>query len=343
MNPEIRIPERDKKPGVCYAVTDEGLELPVVDVTHPAFRVDPTREEIERRVQAFRETRRRLDRQPLLVRKAMWWTLRRRSRLTDGLMRAGGGVLDSLTTYLMKLGSENLGSGYATSADRRVAETLAPFNTRLRLQAMARMEADALVPALAAGAPGAPIHLVNIAGGPASDSFNALIIVHKEHPGLIGSRPVRIHVLDPDAAGPSFGRRAVVALTAPGGPLAGVDAGLERVDYDWAKPAPLAALLTEVGPGAVVVASSEGGLFEYAEDGVIAGNLAALAAGAPGAPLCVSMTRRTKPGAESNSMVGLASVPRSWEQFEGLLGRSRWTAEAVLKTPLSYAMRLRPL
>ena len=32
-----KIPEQNKKPGVCYAVTDDGLELPVIDITHPAF------------------------------------------------------------------------------------------------------------------------------------------------------------------------------------------------------------------------------------------------------------------------------------------------------------------
>ena len=30
-----RVPETRKKPGVYYAVTDDGIELPIVDVTHP--------------------------------------------------------------------------------------------------------------------------------------------------------------------------------------------------------------------------------------------------------------------------------------------------------------------
>ena len=38
MNPERpRVPEAQKQPGVAYALTDDGLELPVLDVTHPAF------------------------------------------------------------------------------------------------------------------------------------------------------------------------------------------------------------------------------------------------------------------------------------------------------------------
>ena len=34
-----KIAEKKKKAGVCYAVTDDGLELPVIDVTHPAFEI----------------------------------------------------------------------------------------------------------------------------------------------------------------------------------------------------------------------------------------------------------------------------------------------------------------
>ncbi len=34
---QIKIPEKNKKPGVCYTITDDGLELPVIDVTNPVF------------------------------------------------------------------------------------------------------------------------------------------------------------------------------------------------------------------------------------------------------------------------------------------------------------------
>src|SRR5262249_47993489 len=37
-----RIAEKNKKPGVCYAVTTDGVELPIVDVTHSAFTVAVT-------------------------------------------------------------------------------------------------------------------------------------------------------------------------------------------------------------------------------------------------------------------------------------------------------------
>jgi len=32
-----KIPEKNKQQGVCYALTDDGVELPVIDITNPAF------------------------------------------------------------------------------------------------------------------------------------------------------------------------------------------------------------------------------------------------------------------------------------------------------------------
>src|SRR5262249_59657568 len=103
--------------------------------------------------------------------------------------------------------------------------------TRLRLQAAAGLLAESLVPALAAR-PG-PLHLLNIGGGPAIDSLNALLLLRRDHPERLAGRPVRIHVLDIDAEGPAFGARALAAVQAPGASLEGLDAGLAHVAYDW--------------------------------------------------------------------------------------------------------------
>ena len=67
---------------------------------------------------------------------------------------------------------------------------------------------------------------------------------------------------------------------ADGGPLAGLDIVFDHRSYDWDEPAPLEALLRELGAaGAIVAASSEGGLFEYGSDAAIVANLEALRAG----------------------------------------------------------------
>lgn len=43
---EPRIPEKNKRAGLSYAVTDDGLELPVMDMTHPAFACEMTEAKI---------------------------------------------------------------------------------------------------------------------------------------------------------------------------------------------------------------------------------------------------------------------------------------------------------
>ena len=96
---------------------------------------------------------------------------------------------------------------------------------------VARLLADGLAPALAAQ-PGAPVHLLNIGGGPATDSLNALILLQKEQPQQLAGRQIVIHVLDLDATGPHFGARALDALLAAGAPLHGMMAAFQHIPYD---------------------------------------------------------------------------------------------------------------
>ena len=65
---EIRRAEYNKKPGVSYAGTNDGLELPVVDITHPAFALTLSDEKQQALVAHFLEEQRRFARLPGLVR-----------------------------------------------------------------------------------------------------------------------------------------------------------------------------------------------------------------------------------------------------------------------------------
>ncbi len=47
------VPETHKKLGVCYALTDDGLELPVIDVTHPAFAFEMSDEQLSAQIDRF--------------------------------------------------------------------------------------------------------------------------------------------------------------------------------------------------------------------------------------------------------------------------------------------------
>ena len=272
MSSTTRIPEKHKVPGVCYAVTDDGIELPVVDITHKAFCLTVGTEDLAAIAAESIHGLEQSMRLPGFVRRL----IARRSILMRATMEASGTVLSGMGTYLFKLGPDNLGEGYAGQLDRRIASSITPVCVRLRLQAMARLISDALSPALASSK-NEPIHLINIAGGPFMDSLNALILLKKEHPELLAQRRISVHVLDRDQAGPHFGTRALDALLTKGAPLPGLDISMKHVDYDWTTPSSLRAILKLTGiKHAVAVGSSEGGLFEYGTDRDIVSNLEVL-------------------------------------------------------------------
>ncbi len=135
MSPRL-VREKHKKPGVWYAFTSDGLELPIADLTHPAFeaRIGPA--ELAAMVPPAIERLRKSARLPALVR----WILTRRSIVARGLMQASGGCLGGIPTYLQKLGPENLGGGYAGALDRRMVSAIVPLCARLRLNAVATLQ-----------------------------------------------------------------------------------------------------------------------------------------------------------------------------------------------------------
>src|ERR1041384_5542473 len=137
----IRRAEHNKQPGVHYAVTNDGLELPVVDVTHPAFACELCDEKQARLVQRFLKGQRRFARLPGWLRLAMMRFFLRGSRIARGLRRSEGTFLDAMTTYLFKLGPQNLGS-YAVPADRVFLRSLPAISVRLRVADMARLLAE---------------------------------------------------------------------------------------------------------------------------------------------------------------------------------------------------------
>jgi hypothetical protein len=275
MNPPIVATE--KKTGVCYVVADDGLELPVIDITHSAFAFELSETQLSALIDRFVASLAAAASLPPGAMAAM----AQKSRLLRGLVATDGGWTSGMVTYLNKLGPDNLDASWATPAERQWAASLTPLTFRWRMRDVARLLADGVTPALAAR-PGKPLHLLNIGGGPAADSWNALILLYKERPALLTGRQVTIFVLDVDGEGPHFGARALATLTAADAPLAGVEATLEYVPYDWDDPIALGQLLAAANAaGAAVAVSSEGGLFEYAADEQIVANLAILQDCAP--------------------------------------------------------------
>jgi hypothetical protein len=333
--PDVRLAEHHKQEGVCYATTDDGLELPVVDVTHPAFELRISQEKQQALVEHFLREQRSYVRLPALLRGLLLRFLLRGSIMAKGLRRAEGSFLDGMTTYLFKVGAKNLGE-YALPIDRRIAASLPGLAVRLRMADMARLLADQLAPQLSQG-PGRHLCLLNIAGGPGIDSLNALILLQREHPGLLAGRRSTVLVLDGDEHGPAFGARALQALRQTHAPLAGLDIHFRHLSYDWRDVTGLTPVFELVQrERALCIASSEGGLFEYGSDDEILANLEALASGLGASCAMVGSVTRND---ETIRMLKLTSTaatrPRGLDVFSALVARAGWRVARSVSRPLS--------
>ena len=266
---------------LVFATTADGLSLPVIDVTHPAFAIADDPSSLAARRDDFLAWDRRNRRVPGIVMRLLTRLGTRRSPLLRRILASQEDYLDSITTYIVKLGADHLPPDLDGPLDRKVAAAPHLMLIRLRMQQVAYLLAEALAAPLAA-APGAPLALINIAGGPALDSINALILLARGEARRL-QRPIAIHVFDARDDGPTFGARALLALSAAGAPLHGREVQFQHHRYDWNDPAPLARLAADLAAqGAILAASSEGGLFEYGTDDAVVANLSALArAGVP--------------------------------------------------------------
>src|ERR1700676_97128 len=320
---------------VVYATTDAGVKLAVVDVTNSAFAVAATDSELAAMSEQYIREAGEQREIPEAVREAL-----RNSMLGQGLMAAGGTFLDGTSTYLLKLGPENLGED-ASPIDRRIAASFPAFTVRLRLADMARLLADGLARS-AAVEPRRPVCLVNIGGGTGSDSWNSLIHIYGEQAELLHRRKAVIAVLDLDTRGPAFGGGAVEALCEPRAPLSGLDLTFRYLSYEWSDVGRLQVALDGLNAcDAACGISSEGGLFEYGSDEEIVGNLRVLRAGTPQDGVVGGWVR----GGGGAGRVSLLSSrvltrPRTMEGFRSLCEQGGWRVEEVVERPFNYNVRL---
>jgi len=204
--------EANKIPGVHYALTTDGIELPIVDVTHPAFALTVTDTEQRALVEKFLQEKAPFPGLPTFLRYSLQRFFLRGSILVNGIRQAQGTFMTGMHTYLLKLGPTMLGSAYAKPIDRRIAAAPPVFAVRLHMQDVAQLMAEVLLPVLVKE-PARSLHFLNIAGGPAIDSLNTLILLSKRQPGILAGREISIDVLDLDDAGPAFGAKALESLS----------------------------------------------------------------------------------------------------------------------------------
>jgi len=324
---------------ITTARTAEGRTLPVVDVTHPAFALADDDTAIAALFGAFETSMRQQGRLPRFVLRLMLRLAARRSKLVRALRSPQADFLDGLSTYAMKLGPANLVPPFDSDVDRRVAAAPPLTAMRLRLQQTAKLLAHGLQGELAA-APGVPLTLFNIGGGPAIDSLNVLILLRAADPALL-ARPIGVEIMDIDTAGPHFGANALAALQGEGRALAGLDIRLRHHAYDWNETGPLARRLQqEAARGAVIAASSEGALFEYGSDAAILANLGALAAFGTKF-VAGSVTRSDSLRQRLIADGPFKLIPRGVEGFAPLAAHAGFELAEVRTTPLSDQVLLR--
>lgn len=330
-------------PTLIHALSDEHGPLPVIDITHPAFTVDEDPVTLAHQARAFVTESRLRGEIPPQVR-----LLLARSRLGRGLAAAAGSFLSGEHTYLLKLGPDNLGDGFQ-DIDRRIAASFPAVMTRVRLLDVARLLADGLAGLGRLGQDDRrPLLFINIAGGPAADSWNALILLQAAQQAqpsedLLRDRPIGIAVLDIDPRGPTFGARAVDALCQPDAPLYGLDLRLRHVPYDWSKAAAtLPPLLADLdAPASACAISSEGGLFQYGSDADIIANLEALRLATPPDAFVVgTVTSDDEPARVAQAASQVPTRPMPIDTFRELAATAGWSMSEVVERPFAYAVRL---
>jgi hypothetical protein len=326
---------------LAYAKTADGLRLPVIDVTHPLFSIPDDPQSLQDLYDEFHREERRRRFVPAFVMRWMIEVAARKSKLMQTLFRPDLEILDGISTYILKLGPDNLVPPYNSAMDRKLAASPHVTFVRLRTQQTAKLIAEGLGMEFIAGEPGQPVplHLINIGGGPAMDSLNALILLAHFKDALC-NRQIVVHVLDVDDKGALFGRNALAAMMAPGYPLAGLDIEFRHQAYDWNDPEPLRRLIDSASAGnAIVAASSEGALFEYGSDAAIAANLDVLrrlrfVVG--------SVTRADETRQRLVAGTNLKLVLRGLENFEVLATKSHFRIEKVRSGIWSDQVLLRP-
>jgi len=267
-----KISIKNKISGLSYAFTDSGAELPVLDITHPLFIASVDDADIDLLIRNSPHQAQRIKEMPDYVKRF----LGKRSVIMGGIYLKDSKdlYLNGMSTLMSKMGPYLIGGGWKTFFDRNFSMSLSPLSMRMRLRDTCRLQKDALLPQLKANLQ-KKLCFVNIAGGTANDSINTLILILKEDPTLLKNRKTEITILDSDTFGPNYARRCIKSLREPEGKFNGLEIACHHIKYNWNNTNKLSQLLSEK-QDCIVLASSEGGLFEYGSDEAIISNLNAL-------------------------------------------------------------------
>lgn len=245
---------------ISYALSDNNVKLPIIDITHPLFvsSIDEN---------AYHLSNIKSENKVKLLKKLPSFVKARFSDTSD----VDNSYLSGMRTMIYKLGP-NLAKGVKLNfRDKWIVKQTNFMGLRIRLRDISKYQAQILIPKLK-GYPGKNLCFFNIAGGPSSDSINTLFLIQDADPELLNGRKIEINILDTDTFGPNFAKRCLDVLKLPGERFHGLDITIRAVQYNWSKPEQLLPLLLERSEW-LQICSSEGGLFEYGSDEDIIQNL----------------------------------------------------------------------
>lgn len=336
-----KVVEKKKIPGLFYAFTDHGIELPVLDVTHPLFNQSINEEKLHK---MLREIEKKGDQRaddfnkiPVSIKNF----LAKRSYIMAGFLLKDNEdtFLSGMSTLMMKLGPGLIGKGRKKFFDRLGSKSFGAVTLRMRVRDTSKLQAEILRDQII-DAKEKNICLINIAGGTAGDSINTLIILHKEDPSILRNKNIMINILDVDSSGPGFASRCIESLKNPGGHFHDLNISFRYINYNWKNPQQLKELLSEREEW-LKICSSEGGLFEYANDDEIVQNLNALYdCKQANMRIVGSLIRDIKsvdPGVHATlKITKIETRLLGVDGLKKILEKTKWTIDRVLENNLRY-------
>lgn len=269
METQVKMTIKNKIPGLFYTTTDNGVELPVLDVTHPLFKASINEEKLPDLIKEVEihgeENAKKFQRLPQFLKKYFAKHSFVMAELLPNDKRET--YLSGISTLMLKLGPWLIGKGKNRFLDRLASKALGGILLRMRVRDISHQQSTAAIPLLKKELR-KNICFFNIAGGAASDSINSLMLIKKENSELLKGRKIEITILDTDSFGPDFADRCIAALKGNNGPFNDLDIVVRYIPYDWNDTKKLNDLLSE-RKDYLIISSSEGGVFEYCSEEIM--------------------------------------------------------------------------
>ena len=338
---ENRICEKRKLKGISYAFTANGIELPVLDITHPLFTDSINQEKLDKMLEDIvkngEKRAAKFNKMPGFIKNF----LAKRSYIMAGflLKDTDDTFLSGISTLLLKLGPGLIGRGKRKFLDRLASQSFGAVTLRMRVRDISMLQAEVLVPQLLQS-PGKNLCFVNIAGGTACDTINAIIIIRKNHPSLLKDRKIEINVLDVDEYGPAFANNCIESLKRDGGYFHDLNISFRYINYNWNDPAKLNELLSERKEW-LTICSSEGGLFEYGSDEEIIQNLKSLYGNTPDDNKITGTLIRDINTVDPALLAGMKMSEIKFrmlgtEGLKGILSGTKWVIDKIIERSPRY-------